>query len=149
MEFLVENWLDIKAEMIPLVADHWPECNSDPREPFDLDELKYDTLAGEGMMHITTARLEGKLIGYVASMLMTNINSKSVFGSFEMGWYVTPEHRKGGLGIKIKKIAEENLKAAGVQVMYSAIPAKMDLSVVMEKLGWSVAEVHYKKWIGA
>ena len=148
MLFQVEEWGDIKHEMVPLVAKHWEECNHDPKEYFNIDEAQYDTLAQVKMFLIVTLRHEGVLIGYVANSLMSNINAKHVLCAFELGWYLQPQYRKGGLGVKLLLETEIALKNKGVQKMYAAIPPGSRASIILDRLQWTEVEHHYSKWIG-
>ncbi len=148
VEYKLEDWFIIKGEMIPLVKAHWDGFNKDKREEFNISEDQYDAMALGRLLHITTARDNGVLIGYVASIVMPNINAQHVVCSYESGWYVKPEARKGGIGIKIRIEAEKNLKGLGVNKMFAAIPANTNLAGIMDRLGWQEAEIHYSKWIG-
>lgn len=144
---MFEKWADIKHELIPLIADHWAECNKDPREPFNIDEGHYDGLAQAKTLFITTARENEKLAGYVANVIFKNFNSKDVLVSFEMGWYVKPDFRNNGLGIRLLLQAVDDMKSLGVQKMYCAIPPDESLSPILKRFGWHKTETHYSKWI--
>ncbi len=143
-----EKWSNIKHEMIPLVSLHWEECNKSGKEPFDLDEKQYDNLCSTGNFIIITARYKEKLIGYVASLIFPNINLKNVLTSFEMGWYVSLEFRKTRVGVLLRSKTEAALKDLNVKIMDAAIPCDGRLDKLMNNLGWSKSEVHYKKYIG-
>ena len=64
VEFKVEYLRDCIEEMKPLLYDHYLEVHAYPDKiPFNPDYDRYLELEKSGVIHLTTARVDGKMVG--------------------------------------------------------------------------------------
>lgn len=149
MQYQVEKWADCKDEMAALWPLHWEEVAND-RDKIKLDvwHEAYDALAESGELHIVTARVDGKIVGYHWSIVRPHLHYKSSLTAYTDIYFLKSENRKGMAGINLFKFVEQSLKERGVQKMYTASKKKMDKSSIFEFLGWTEAEKVYCKYIG-
>ena len=147
--FQVEDWADLIVEATPLWDLHYEEVGQNKTKMFlnpDIDKL--NNFNNRGMLHIVTARNDGSLIGYHASILDTLIHYKHILAANGDLYWLHKDYRKGGTGIKLFKEVERTLKARGVQVMYDATKLYLDHGKLFEHLGYKAIERKYSKWIG-
>ena len=140
-----EKWQDCSEEVFALTALHFDECDiSGGRHKFSPNRDEFNDLASVNLLHLTTARVGDKLVGYLVNMLGRNMLYAAPC-SYHIGWYILPEHR-GRAGIEILKASEDYLRAIGVERMHGAHTMAVDAQKVFERLGWELSEKHYTKW---
>lgn len=147
--YQVEAWSDCSEEMSRLWKAHWEEVamNKDtiPLEP---NMEMYGWLESTGQMHVLTARSDGRIVGYHVSIVRPHLHYKSSLSSFTDMYYVSPDHRKGMVGVRLFKEAEKTLRARGVQKMFTGTKLSLDMGRIFERLGWVETERLYTKYIG-
>jgi len=144
-----ENLKDCLDEVKVLIEMHWEEIalykdkiNLNP----DFD--KYLLLDSMGMLHVLTVRDGSKLIGYFISFIQPNMHySDHVFATNDI-LYIDPSYRKGSVGYKLFKKAEESLIGIGVDVVLIHAKVKNDFKPLMDKLGYERVEYTYSKYVG-
>jgi len=144
-----ESAKDCLEEIKPLIFTHWEEIAL-YKDKIDLnpDFDKYLLLDSLGMLHILTARDQGKLIGYFISFVQPNMHYKdSVFAINDI-LYIHPLYRKGSTGYKLFKKAEVSLKEIGVDVIIIHAKVNNDFKPLMDKLEYERIEYNYSKYIG-
>ena len=147
ISYQVENWIDCKREIIPLVERHFYECNvGDGRKEFSLDEQSMDNMQSLGMLHLTTARNDDGLIGYIVNIIIRPLLHDGKC-SYHLGWFVSETHRKSKVGVTLLKKSEEFLREFGVDRMTGMHTDQLDASAVFQRLGWKHIEHHYSKWV--
>lgn len=101
-----------------------------------------------GNLGIYTARKNGKLVGYFVVVAERNIHYKDhIFAANDL-IYLDPDHRKGFLGLKLIKYVEQDLKNMGVSVLTINTKVHRPFDVVMKRLGFSLTERTYSKYLG-
>lgn len=147
--FQVENWSDVKAEAAPLWIPHYEEVGQNKAKmQLDPDLAKLDTFESLGKLHIVTARKEGELVGYHASIIDTLLHYKNVLAGISDLYWIRKDCRVGRVPIKLFQHVEKTLKARGVQVMYDATKLYLDHDKLFQHLGYTPIERRYSKWIG-
>lgn len=142
----VESWFSAIAEMEAMFPLHWEELGLN-RDKIKMrcDRGRYDLLANQGMLHLVTARSDGKLVGYILGLLMPHAHY------FEAGtWYLTdmyfvlPEYRRGA-GLKMFVELERSIKALGVIAAVTSCKLHEDHTEFFEKLGWKWTDKTFVK----
>ena len=146
MTYQTERLDDWRVEAEPLLARHWREIALDQDVvPLDPDWPAYAQIEAAGMLHITTARLEGALVGYVVYFLAPNLHYRSLKVAEADVFWLAPECRKGTAGIRLLKAAERNLKPLGVNKIVNKVKLHFDAGPVFERLGYTAIERVYAK----
>ena len=85
-----------------------------------------------------------KLIGYHIATVVRHLhyNSKTAYTDV---FYVDPLHRKGSVGVRLFKEAENYLVAMGVERIYTGTKLKLDIGPILERLGYQPIERVYTK----
>jgi len=149
MLYAVENWSDCVDEMRPLWDLHWAEVGDyTDKIPVNIREDEYSKLANAGVLQVVTARdKSGKLWGYVWHAIMPHLHHQQILTALLDLWFVHPDKRKGGAGVKLFLFAEAALKQRGVSKLHAGHTLKLPLENVFEKLGYKLAELHYTKMV--
>jgi GNAT superfamily N-acetyltransferase len=144
-----ERFQDVIDEAMPLLKKHWEEIalNKDS-VPLDPDIEMYNGMSDQGMLHITTARDDGVLIGYAAYFIMPNLHYRSLkVGESDIFW-LEPAYRKGMIGTKMLVTAEMQMEAKGVNFIVNKVKLHYDIGAVFERLGYKPFERLYSKKLG-
>ena len=148
MTYEHESYATIAEEIRPLLRRHWEAIANDKEAvPLDVDEEKYRALDSAGLLVIITARVDGKLVGYIAAILSPHLHYRStLFATFDVFW-MEPEFRSGlnGVGLFTRMLLQ--LKAAGVVkvVGQSKVGSGRDVSAIYRALGFEQAEILYTR----
>ncbi len=144
--FHSEAWPDVVEEMKPLFAEHWHEIGVDHEEcPMDMDYEVYEKYHEIGYLKITTARAEGKLVGYCMALVCTHLHYKStLFGLGDL-YYLDPEYRKGAAGMQMFMAHEKAMRALGVKKITTITKKHASRLEMFKSLGWTQQEVTLTK----
>lgn len=136
-------------EMAGLWIDHWKEVSHYPDKiVLAVDREWYSVQQDHGLYLLIAAREEGKLVGYAGFTLMAHPHYvNNIFSNMDVA-FLDKEHRKGTVGIKMFKKAEEELKELGVDVIFLRTKVHYNLGPIFERLGYTQAEVAYSKYVG-
>lgn len=144
-EFLVTCELEAQS----LIEMHWEDIalNKD-RIKLNPDWERYHALEEAGAFKIFTARSDDKLVGYFAVLVDYNPHYKDHLFAVNDVIYLHPDYRKGLVGLKLIKFAEECLKEDGVSVLTINTKVHKPFDKLLSRLGFGLAERVYSKFIG-
>jgi len=150
MKYARETIATIKEDIAPLVQATYDEVEIDrDKLEFNLNWDIYHKLEELNILHIYTARVDGKMVGYLVLISSPSLHcSEHLMASSDV-IYIHPEHRKGRAGANMIKYAEEDLKCRGVSVMIVAMKAHAPFDKLLQRVGYTFAEKTYQKFIGA
>jgi L-amino acid N-acyltransferase YncA len=147
--FQQEHWPAIRDEVMAIAGEHWETVAVEKdRIKLDLDEELYVKLDELGILHVTTARADGKLAGYYAMCVRVHPHYKQTLFAFLDSYFIVAEHRRGTVGLKLFLAMEVAMKALGVQRMIAGMKLHYDVGAVFERLGWTAIETTFTKYIG-
>jgi GNAT superfamily N-acetyltransferase len=92
---------------------------------------------------ILVAEEEDRLVGLLAFILFPHYFSGEPTAG-EVMWYVEPEHRPGGIALKLLWAAEELAKTLGAVRMQMTSPTA-DVASIYQRFGYKQIEVSYQK----
>ncbi len=120
----------------PLIENHLVVVNEDPDnwkgKNLTLMQELYDT----GAMQIMTARSNGRMFGYLMTLLSPSLVSEKLSSATNTTFYASPD--VPGLGIKLQRAALAALKERGVNEVFFEAGKRGSgprLSVLYERLG--------------
>lgn len=149
MKFARETWADCVDELRPMFVRHWEEIAlQKDKVPLDPCYERYEEMDALGALNITTARLDGELVGYMIAVVSPHLHYNSTVMAFHDIYYMKPEHRRGWNGVRLFRAAEQNLKDAGAEQFFVGHKVGLDLGPIFKRLGYSHVETTYAKWIG-
>ena len=138
-----ERFVDVIAEMMPLLEKHWREIAHFQDIPLEVDRVAYEQLCNMGMLRIYTMRKHTALIGYAVYFVRSNPHYKSSIQASQDVIFVDPEHR--GVGRKLIQFADEQLQIEGVQAVYHHVKAAHNFGPLLESMGYSLVDLIYTK----
>lgn len=116
--FKKERFVDIMPELPALFVAHDQEVHGEPEAlPLNPDWRGYAVSEERGVLHIVTARAEGKLVGYVFCFISKSLQTSQRVSAVDL-LYLTPEHRKGRNGENLMDEAEKMSRALGAKKIY-------------------------------
>lgn len=137
MIFARETAANTIDEALPLMRAHWDEVAYDAK-PFDPFVAGYLALDAAGAMRLYTARVDGKLVGYVCFTVAPCMNHQTEIHAHEAGTYLAPEARKGGAARAFLEHAEAALVAEGVREIHYRVPTRhMTLGKILMRRGFT------------
>jgi GNAT superfamily N-acetyltransferase len=132
-------------ELEELFPSHYEELCVTKDFPLEPDYDAYKNLAQAGMLRCITCRVDGALIGYIVFIVQPHLHYKSCKTAFEDLYFVKKEYRKGRIGIRLFKYAEEVLKQFGVNRIIMHTKVHLDNSKLFEYLGYRHTDKIYTK----
>lgn len=143
----LENIEDLWDELEPLLVKHWREVAHYQDIQLDVDRERYETMQDAGYLRCFTARIAGKLVGYLFYFVRTNAHYQGSTQAVQDVFFVDPEHRGGRMGIDLLVASHWHLMNEGVQVVAQHVKVKesLDFGPMLEKLGYEKVEAIYCK----
>jgi GNAT superfamily N-acetyltransferase len=147
--FASEQWRDMRHEFDVLGEASFKECdNGGGYFPYAPDYETLDYMDNDGSLHMTTARDDGRLVGYVMSAIQQRHLQFKACASQCISVYLLPEFRHGLTGVKMMNYDQESLRKLGVEMMYGGYTLNKNLAPLFEKGGWQEVERIYVKYLG-
>lgn len=145
--FAVENTGIALREALVLGAAHYDEVeNKKDVVPFKPNTASLDALLTAGILHIVTARDNGKLVGYFINLVAEDLLCSEVC-SQELGIYVAPSHRKGSVFYRMVKFTEGLMFGLGIRQIRIMFKTGHNEQLPV-KLGYEKTEAVYQKVMG-
>lgn len=142
-----QEFLDTcKEDSKSLIEEHWKEIalNKDVIK-LNPDWEAYKALEASGSLSIFTARDNGILVGYFVVITRDHIHYKDHrFASNDI-LYLSPEYRRGRIGLNLIKFAEECIKQDGISVLVINTKCHKPFDSLLEYLGFTHIENIYSK----
>lgn len=137
-----ESLAQVRASGIePLLEAHYLEIAHYLDIPLNIDWDKYERLEAVGCLRAFIARVNGKMVGYMAMMVDTNGHYKGSLQALQDVLFIDPRWRGGWIAYRLLHFAHLSLLAEGVQVVYQHIKAKHDHSRLLLKMGYELVDL--------
>ena len=144
-----EKLIDIIDEMKPLVELHYEEVHAyKGKVALNPDWDRYKFLDSINLMHTTTIRDDGVLVGYCVFMVAPNLHYKDHVYAINDVLYVSTELRHTTAAGTLLSFAEKCLQDIGVSVVTMHMKTHVPFDGLMTKLGYKKVEYVYGKYIG-
>jgi GNAT superfamily N-acetyltransferase len=158
--YQVEKYADVIDEIWPLLEDHYQEIATDKHmKPFDPDLARYQSMEDQDMLRIFTARaaphptdnkdyFNGKpvgLIGYFVTVILPGLHYQQTLMAINDIMYIMPEHRGGTVGYRLLKLATEDLKNLGADILTIHMKTEYPFRSLLAKLGFHLTEENWEK----
>jgi GNAT superfamily N-acetyltransferase len=138
----LNSFLDELKLLTPLLYDELCVTKDFPLAP-DWDQ--YERLLKADMLRCVTCRAGDELIGYVVFIVHPHLHYKTCKTAFEDMHFIRKDHRKGRVGIRLFKYAEEMLKAIGVNRIIVHTKVHLDNSKLFEYLDYKNTDKLFTK----
>jgi GNAT superfamily N-acetyltransferase len=148
MIFATETLRGTIEEAAPLLERNWAESADDrDQTPLLPDWDRYAALERAGALHVTTARVDGALVGFAAFVLGNSLHSRGLrLATCDTVW-LAPEHRKGRAGMRLIRAAEVALAELGVGKAVMSVKPN-GVGALLRRLGYSPVEQVFVRRLG-
>ena len=147
LEFEEADLYEAIQEAEPMLEDFYKELLPEHNLPFDPNYQAYLAAAKSGSMFCCTCKKDGKLIGFVVFHLSPYLYSCRCRMAVQDLLYITKSERKGFVGIKLLKAAEQMLRSKGVDIINIVCKVHHDQTKLFERLGYKLVEKHFTKMV--
>ena len=144
-----ERLADCLEEFIALIPYHYDEvCIFDKtKTKLKPDWSVYFEMEITGRFFMMTCRKDGKMIGYYTSFLVPHTHYKDRIVSQSDTIFIKKEYRKGLIGLKLIRLAEEKLREIGVNIITLRVKTDGRLHRLMDRLEYKPFDTTYFKEI--
>ena len=118
------------------------------RMPLRPDVATYRALDASGCLQIVVARENGRMIGYVLSVIRPHLHYADILCGYEDAYFLKKSHRKGFVGVKLLREAVEQMRRAGVRKAFFMTKIAHDMGLIFERMGFTRTDIVYSGWIG-
>lgn len=143
VEFQKESLEQCYEEALPLLQNHYHEIAHYQDIEFDPDIDKYKAIEGLGILHIFTARKEGRLVGYAVFIVQYNMHYKQSLQALQDVLFVDPMYR--GFGKRFIEYCDIELKKLGVQCTVHHTKAAHNFGPMLNRIGYELVDHIYVK----
>lgn len=144
--YQVESFEKCRKDFEPFVMKHWNELGLTKEDvPIDFDWNRFFEQDRKGKLHTVTVRKDGQLVGYHIAFIGSHPHYKSTLHAMVDLYYLEPTLRRGKVGMKMFKFAEEELKQIGVKKIYTGCKVKLDHTRLFEFLGYEFSDKQFIK----
>ena len=148
IQFQVETWADLERDGSEIFKVHYDELALHKEAmPMGLDSACYADLEKKHCLLVVTARRNGKLVGYYMGIVIDHHPHNKDGGKVSTTdfFYILPEHRRGGAGVKLLIAATEELRKCGVKKATISTKLKFSNRELMESLGWEATDIVFQR----
>ena len=144
-----EKLSDILPEMKPLLEEHWEEV-AWYKDTIKLnpDYDMYLMMEERGRVHVSTARDDGKLVGYTVNFVAPNPHYSDHVYAVNDIIFLLPEYRHGFTAKGMIDYSEQKLEEMGVSVMTFHMKLANPFTTLLESCGFDCQELLFSKKLG-
>jgi len=144
----LESFYKVKDELEGLLRGHW-EVSGTYKDNLELnpDWEYYQTLYDKDNLGLYCVRDKDQLVGYLVVVVRTHPHYKNHVVAYTDLVFIKPEQRKGLLGYKLIKYAEEDLKEKGVSVFSMSTKQDKPFNKLLERRNFELQESLYTKYL--
>lgn len=146
ISFQVEPFETFYAAALPLFPQHYEELALNKNEvKLELDVARYEDAERNGILHISTMRDDGRLVGYFVAAILRHLHYASLIcASTDMYWIV-PEFRVHGA--RFFSFILDDWKKRGVRKAYVSTKVHEDKQEFLEALGFSLSDKMFTRML--
>lgn len=87
---------------------------------------------------------DDQMVGYSVAILGPHLHYGFIYAHHDL-LYISPEHRKGTLALRLIRMTEERCQALGAKFIAWHVKPDSTLEAILSRTGYAVEEVIYKK----
>jgi GNAT superfamily N-acetyltransferase len=145
----VESFIDRLDELKPLLPGHWEELALDKDQvPLDPQYEVYFDRERKGELLFVTLRSSGAMVGYFIAFIAQGLHYRTCLTCTMDIFYVHPDHRGRGGGLRLFRFVKSELQRRGVQRWFVGSKLHRDASRLFEAMGFEPVETYYSLWLG-
>lgn len=129
-----------------LFQQHWEEvAHNKDKIKLAIDRKKYISLEEVGALVCFSAFNGDERVGYSIFFVSPHLHySNNIFAMNDVV-FVSKEYRRGSVGLRLMKFAEEYLESIGASIISYHFKPDHDAKGLFSRLGYNMAELTYSK----
>lgn len=143
--FHSEDWETYFRDCQELWREHYEEIAVDKRMEMKPNVPVYEALEAAGELDILTARCEGRMVGYVLSLVRPHLHYANTLCGFEDAYFLSKPYRRGMAGVRMIKAWDARMRARGCWKWFIMCKPFLDLAPVLTRLGFGLSDYVYAK----
>lgn len=132
-------------ELETLFPLHYEELCVTKDFPLSPDYAAYRKMAEGGILRCITVRADDELIGYIIFIITPHLHYSTCKTAFEDIYFVRKDYRRGRVGIRLFKYAEDVLRGLGVNRVVMHTKVHSDNSSLFDYLGYKWTDKVFTK----
>lgn len=152
VEFQEESFFDIESEVAPLWEKHWHTSGLDhDKIKLDPDLKRYRAVATANLLHIVTARKDGKLIGYYFNFILERGLHYNIKEAHSDIYFIDCDDAPMARLARYRglfRAVHAALADLGVRKTFTSVKDHADISEIFVSLGYKLFERSYYKLLG-
>lgn len=142
----IEKFRQFMVEFDLLCREHWEEiARNRDIVPLSPDYQRYLKLDSMDMLCCSTAREDGKLIGYCINMVMPHMHYSETIWSINDLLFLTKSKRGSFIGAELLKSAMDDMRKRNVKIFHMHAKIQHDIKPLMKRLDFTAIETIYEK----
>lgn len=144
--FHTEDWATYFRDCQTLWVEHYEEVAvAKDRMAMKPNVPVYEALERAGELDILVARSEGRMVGYILSVIRPHLHYADVLCGFEDAYFLSRPHRKGLAGVRLFQAWEKRMRARGCQKWFLMTKPFLDMGPILKRLGYGLSDYVYAK----
>lgn len=144
--YQVEDYSECVGESWLMLQAHYDEiCTDKHVKPLDPDYERYEKLNELGMLRVFTVRDDGVMVGYFVSVVAPGLHYQQTMMALNDIMYLEPKYRGGTVGFRLVKLAVEDLKNLGADILTIHMKTDYPFRSLLNKLGFHLTEENWEK----
>lgn len=145
--FARETWAQLERDGQELFRLNFRDLGlNQDKVQLALNSSIFAEVEGKGVLHIITARANGKLVGYHVSALLPHMHYKDAgLMVYTDAYYLHSDYRAGGTGAKMLMEVERTLRERGATKFYISTKVHSDNGPLLEAMGYSFTDKIFTK----
>lgn len=139
------DFMSFLPDLKKLIEANYEELCVTKEFPLMPDYEAYERIAKSGNITCIVCMDGNEVVGYVIFLIQPHLHYKTCLTAFEDIYYLKPEYRKGRIGIRMFKFAEDVLRSANINRIIMHTKIHLDNSKLFEYLGYKHTDKLYTK----
>lgn len=127
--------IETSADLAALLVEYAAESANDEIGPASPQIDTYRAMEAAGVMRALTARVDGRLVGFLFLLVPTLPHFGKVVGVVE-SYFVASAYRSTGAGMRLRTAAEDLAREAGAVGVLISAPSEGRLTQIMPRSGY-------------
>jgi GNAT superfamily N-acetyltransferase len=147
--FNCESFREVYPELKPTLDRHYEEISNHVKHDVPLNPLLnvYYEREDNGTLLTVVGRDAGAVVAYYLCFVAPGLHYADCLTCTPDIFYVVPEKRSGGAGLRMFKYTESVLRQRGVKLWFVGGKVNHDASPLFRRMGFAPSEVTFSKWL--
>ena len=143
--FQKEKLNDVLFELVPIIHEHWAETDEGhTKAKLNPDWGMYQVFEQKELLHIYTARDDGRLVGYISVVLQKGLHAKDYTYAVTDSIFLAKDHRGGTTAKTMIEFVEEKMIPIA-DIFNISMKAYAPFDSLLDSMGYKLTEKIFTK----